>query len=178
MRATETAVIVSVPEAEPVVAAHRARLDRSAAWGVPAHVTVLYPFVSPSELDQRLVDQLTSAVRTVPSFDCEFAEVRWFGEDAVWLAPRPEQPFRGLTAAVHAAFPGHPPYDRAHHDVVPHLTIGNTGHAELEDLRAAEAAVLPHLPVRVRITEAMLLQGRPEADSWTPVAVLPLGEDG
>ncbi len=34
-----------VPEAEWVVGEHRARLDRAAAWGVPAHVTVLHPSV-------------------------------------------------------------------------------------------------------------------------------------
>jgi hypothetical protein len=33
---------------EPAVSRHRARLDRAAAWGVPAHVTILYPFVTPS----------------------------------------------------------------------------------------------------------------------------------
>jgi hypothetical protein len=38
---TETAVIIPVSSAEPVVAEHRRRLDPSASWGVPAHVTVL-----------------------------------------------------------------------------------------------------------------------------------------
>ena len=44
---TESAVIVAVPAAEPAVRAHRQQFDRAAAWGVPAHVTVLYPFVPP-----------------------------------------------------------------------------------------------------------------------------------
>jgi hypothetical protein len=39
---------VNVPllEAEAVVGDLRARLDRSAGWGVPAHVTLLYPFLA------------------------------------------------------------------------------------------------------------------------------------
>ena len=47
MRASESAVIVPVPEAEPAVGGLRAALDRAAVWGVPAHVTLLYPFVTP-----------------------------------------------------------------------------------------------------------------------------------
>lgn len=44
---TQTAVIVPVPAAEALVGSHRRRLDRAAGWGVPAHVTVLYPFLHP-----------------------------------------------------------------------------------------------------------------------------------
>ena len=43
----ESALLVAVPAAEPAVAAHRSRLDTSAAVGVPAHITVLYPFLPP-----------------------------------------------------------------------------------------------------------------------------------
>ena len=48
--AAQSAVLVSVPEAEPAVSRYRARLDRAGAWGVPAHVTILYPFVAPPRL--------------------------------------------------------------------------------------------------------------------------------
>jgi hypothetical protein len=48
--AAQSAVLVPAPEAEPAVSHHRARLDRAAAWGVPAHVTILYPFVAPSAI--------------------------------------------------------------------------------------------------------------------------------
>ncbi len=44
---TQSAVLVPVPEAERVVSRHRIRLDPAAELGVPAHVTVLYPFVAP-----------------------------------------------------------------------------------------------------------------------------------
>ena len=52
-QATQSAVIVAIPEAEAAVAALRLRLDPAAAWGVPAHVTVLYPFLPPDEIDGR-----------------------------------------------------------------------------------------------------------------------------
>ena len=45
---TESAVLVPIPAAERVVSTHRSRLDGAAALGVPAHVTVLFPFVPPT----------------------------------------------------------------------------------------------------------------------------------
>src|SRR3954454_4262257 len=73
MPPTESAVLVAVPEAEDVVGRFRARLDRSAAWGVPPHVTVLYPFVSADRIDSPVLDRLTRAVGSVPAFDVTLA---------------------------------------------------------------------------------------------------------
>jgi len=54
----ESAFIVRVPEAEPCVGALRERFDASVKLGVPAHITVLVPFMSP--------ERITEAVRTFP----------------------------------------------------------------------------------------------------------------
>jgi hypothetical protein len=75
-----------VPAAEPAVGVRRATLDRAAGWGVPAHVTVLFPFAAPSaEVDAAL----SPLVASVPAFTVRFAEVRWFGDTVAWLAPSP-----------------------------------------------------------------------------------------
>jgi hypothetical protein len=52
---SETAVIVPMPAMEPLVEPHRRHLDRAAAWGVPAHVTVLYPFIEPAGIDDHVL---------------------------------------------------------------------------------------------------------------------------
>ena len=175
-RATETAVVVLVPEVELVVGTHRASLDRAAGWGVPAHVTVLYPFVPPAALDGTAVTRLRRAVAGVPAFECAFTSVERFGEEVAWLAPEPDGPFRALTAAAHAAFPEHPPYGGAHEEVVPHLTLGESAVGGLDAVREAAARVAPMLPVRrVTVRQAVLMAGRPELLSWRPVASLPLG---
>jgi 2'-5' RNA ligase superfamily len=101
----ETAVLVPVPEAERVVSPHRSRLDGAAVLGVPAHVTVLFPFVPPASVTPGVVDALGAAVAAVSAFGCEFPATSWFGEDVLYLAPRPDEPFRALTRAVCAAFP-------------------------------------------------------------------------
>lgn len=97
---TETAIIVPIPDAEPVVRAHRDRLDPAAGCGIPAHVSVLYPFVAPSAVDVQLIARLAAAVASVHAFDCRLARTRWFGDDVLWLDPQPAASFGHLTTAV------------------------------------------------------------------------------
>ena len=54
-----SAIVVPVPDAEPAVGTWRARYDSSAAFGMPAHITVLYPFLPEDRLTQDVVDRLT-----------------------------------------------------------------------------------------------------------------------
>jgi 2'-5' RNA ligase len=170
---TETAVLVLLPAADEVVGAYRARMDRAAALGVPAHVTVLYPFVPPDAVDAQLIDALAEAVGSVPAFDVSFDRTAWFDERVLWLAPAPADPFRDLTRAVWARFPDHPPYGGAHDELIPHLTVGHD--VSVDELRAAARAIGPRLPVRARVTRAWLLRGSAEPGSWQRVVDLPLG---
>jgi 2'-5' RNA ligase len=173
--ATETAVLVLVPEAEAAVAVHRAHLDMAASWGVPAHLSAVYPFVPPAEIHERVLTELSAAVATVPAFDCVFAHTDRFGEDVLWLAPEPAGPFRELTRAVVAAFPAHQPYGGQYAEPTPHLTIGELRLGTAGELAAAERSVREHLPIRTRVDRAVLLAGRPERGTWQPVAEFPFG---
>jgi hypothetical protein len=172
---TQTAVIVPVLAAEQVIGEHHRRLDRAASWGVPPHITVLYPFVPPEAVDRTTGAALLAAVRSVDAFECTFAATDWFGSDALWLAPRPAEPLRRLTLAVWAAFPACPPYEGQYDDIVPHLTVGELAMGGLDDLRAAEAAVRVHLPLTAWIDHALLIAGSSQPRSWRTVLRLPLG---
>jgi 2'-5' RNA ligase len=171
---TQSAVIVPVPAAEAVVARHRRSLDRSAAWGVPAHVTVLFPFVAPEALDDGTVAAAAAAVASVEAFDCTFVATRWFGSDVLWLEPRPAEPLRRLTRAVWAAFPGCPPYEGAHDGIEPHLTVGERALGGADALEAAEAAVRSALPFTEHVDHALLVIGSQRPRSWRVQARLPL----
>jgi len=59
----QTAVIAPVPAAGRLVGKHRDRLDAAAAWGVPAHVTVRYPFVEPAAANEQLIAGRSRGVR-------------------------------------------------------------------------------------------------------------------
>jgi len=171
---TASGVVVAVPEADPVVGQHRLLLDPAAARGVPAHVTVLYPFVSPPDLRSADIDRLGEALGDFVAFDAVFPRVDWFGDEVVWLAPEPAWQFRRLISVVGAAFPDLLPYGGEFDDVVPHLTIGGPSRGTVDELRAAGAAVAVQLPVRTRVAEVAVLAGSREAGSWRTVARLPL----
>jgi hypothetical protein len=176
--ATETAVVVLVPEAEAAVGEHREHLDVAASWGVPAHLSVVYPFVPPADVDDCVLAELAAAIATVPAFDCAFRRTEWFSADVVWLAPEPDDPFVHLIRATVAAFPAHQPYGGIHGEPVPHLTIGERRLGSTAELKAAERAVRGHLPVLARVDRAVLLAGRPERASWQPVTEFLLGGAG
>jgi 2'-5' RNA ligase len=172
---TLTGVVVLVPEAERVVGSHRQALDSSAAWGVPAHVTVLFPFAAPQDVDDDVSAGLAGAIACVPAFDAVFARTDWFGEDVLWLAPEPAGPFVALTRAVAAAFPEHQPYGGEFDGSAPHLTVGEARTRGLAALRGAESAVQPQLPVRTRVRSAHLIAGTTAPSSWRVLRELPLG---
>src|SRR4051794_2391125 len=141
----QSAVVVAVPAVEPVVGSWRARFDSSAADGMPAHVTVLYPFLHEERLSEGVRARLRDLCGRSPVLDVEFRQTRRFS-DVVYLAPEPADGLRDLTAAVWKAWPEAPPYAGEFDDVIPHVTIaqGLPEHA-FDDI---EADVRRALPVR------------------------------
>jgi 2'-5' RNA ligase len=174
----QSALVVLAPAAEPAVGEHRARLDASARDGVPAHLTVLYPFLPPALIDDAALASLAALFAAVPAFTFTLDRVGWFGEDVVWLGPRDEAPFRALTRLACAAFPSCPPYGGQYADTVPHLTVGHLG--DQAALRAAAEAVRPSLPIEAEATHVTLLAGpSPETPGtppglWRKAAAFPL----
>ncbi|WP_375500402.1 2'-5' RNA ligase family protein [uncultured Jatrophihabitans sp.] len=173
--ATQTAVIVAITAAEPVVSEYRRRFDRAASWGIPAHVSIVFPFVDPADLNEGVLTRLAAAVATVNAFDCIFARCQWFGEDVLWLAPEPADGFRTLTAAVVAAFPQHQPYGGQFDEVVPHLTVGERRRGSTDELRAAARGVSVELPILATVDHAVLVAGTDAPASWRTIRRLPLG---
>ncbi len=161
---TESALLVPVVEAEDVVSSWRARLDPAARRGVPAHVTLLYPFAFPTAINDDIRTRLREVFSTVRPFDFSLASVRWFGDNVVFLAPEPDESFRRLTNTLTETFPEYPPYAGAFVDVVPHLTVGDNSPPAL--LHAAADDVRPKLPIRSHAREVWLLIGSDAPASW------------
>jgi 2'-5' RNA ligase len=156
-----TALIVAVPEAEPAVGGLRLQHDSSAAKGVPAHVTILFPFAPPEAVDEEALRTLFSSFA---AFDFELDRVEFFEEGIVWLRPWPLKPFADLTEAVHARFPHYPPYEGVHDIVVPHLTVSDSGPVELD---------LP-LPIAAHAHEVTLIEEAEADGRWTVRLAFPL----
>jgi hypothetical protein len=155
-----TGLIVPIPEAEPQVGELRLAHDSSAARGVPAHVTILFPFLDTADLDEAAIADL---IAEFPAFDFVLDRVERFADGVTWLHPAPSLPFVDLTAAVWQRWPERPPYEGAFDEVIPHMTISET-----------PIDVQLELPIVARAREVMLIEEDEPSGRWVARLHLPL----
>jgi 2'-5' RNA ligase len=169
----QTAVIVPVPEAEAVLDEWRKRAsDPASAPKLPAHVTLVVPFVPTAGLDAALLDDLRDVAAAATPFEFELRETRRFPM-TLYLAPDPPEPFVRLTEAIATRYPQHPPYSGAFDSIVPHLTVAEGAQPILA---AAEAVARPLLPIQCAARELHLLEElEPGWHRWRTAARIPLG---
>ncbi|WP_433888582.1 2'-5' RNA ligase family protein [Streptomyces sp. CA-111067] len=165
----ESVLLIAVPEAEPVVGGVRERYDTAAAEGIPAHLTVLYPFLPAGRIDAEVLAALHELFAEYRPFALRFAEFGRF-PGALWLAPQPDGPVRELTAAVAARWPEAPPYGGAFDDPVPHLTVAQGQEERTYD--GIEREFADRLPFQAQVAEVRLLVFD---GAWQRLAVFPLG---
>lgn len=139
------------------------------ARGVPAHVTLLHPFVG--DLDPSIRRAVaTVAARHGPFDYTMIGPARW--PDTIYVAVEPIEPFVRLQADLAAAFPDYPIYGEGwDFEFTPHITVAE-GHAvEHEDVTRSEAwAALP-MPARAAWLEVIAGDGA----KWDLVWRVPLG---
>ncbi len=162
----QSAVLVPVPEAEALVGDWRAVHDPKARTGVPAHITLIVPWVPPEQLKQEHLEELDELLSDQEPFDYVLDRVCWFGERVLWLAPTPAEPFKRLTTALAAHFDT-PPWQGEFAEVVPHLTVGLTGYGQGQTLVEAAEDLSAKLPVRCRAREIDVMCG--DGTRWTVV---------
>ncbi|WP_030410590.1 2'-5' RNA ligase family protein [Streptomyces sp. NRRL S-1448] len=153
-QAGQTGLIVRIPEAEPAVRAWRERFDPSARAGVPAHITVLFPFLDESRIDRGVCSALTDVLGRHHAFDLRFESCGRF-PGVLFLRPEPDTQLRRLTEALTDRWPEAPPYGGKFTEVVPHLTIADgQDDAALEEI---EADLLSKPPFTSRVSSVDLL---------------------
>jgi 2'-5' RNA ligase len=156
------ALVVPFEELAPVVDDLRERTcDSKPSHGMPPHVTLLVPAPCAA-------DAISDVLAPFPAFDVAFARLDRF-PGVLWVAPDPAEPFRRMIEALMRQFPDQPPYGGAFAEIVPHLTVAQSG---LED--AAEI-VQAQLPLRARAERAALLE-QAQPDRWREIASFELGE--
>lgn len=152
----QSAVLVPVPAAEALVKRWRIEHDPVAPAGVPAHITLIVPWLPPDEIGDDDLDELAGAVAAVPAFDFSLTRVGWFGRSVLWLGPEPTDPFVRLTAVLAERF-GTPPWDDEFDEVVPHLTVGHA--SDGVELASVAEALAAQLPVPCRAEEVWVMVG-------------------
>ena len=172
--ANESGVVIEVPEAEPLVAGWRERHDPTQAQGVPAHITLLYPFMSPEVLERESLDGLRDLATHTPAFDFDLVAVDEF-PGVLWLRPEPSATFVELMRRVWAAYPRFPAYGGRYPDPVPHLTVAVVDPGRQAAMRRAlEAELTGRLPLTCT-AKALTVIGSDAHGRWTPRLRLELG---
>jgi 2'-5' RNA ligase len=163
----ETAVVVLLPELEPLIGAWRRSHTADGARGMPPHVTLIGPFADSSDVD-RLLAPLGRALAPFAPFEFELRETARF-PGFLYLRPEPGEAFVAMTEALAQAFPAFPPYAGEFADIVPHVTIAQ---GDEDVLAAAERELRPQLPVRPRVERAWLVEDTP--GGWRRRMAFPL----
>jgi len=172
----QSALIIAVPEAEPLFSAVREEHDPAARMGVPAHVTVLLPFIPADMVDAQSLAALRELFRREPRFSYRFEHVNTFGDVTVYLEPTPAGAFVRLTQLAVQRWPEYPSYGGEFDEIVPHLTVGDR-------LMAGQAAPLVS-QTRAGLRSDGPITGEASAISlmveddrgfWSAAAAFPLG---
>ena len=166
----ETALIVEVPAAEPVVGQFRAQFGGNAPLGIPAHITILAPFMPASRIDAGTLADLENLASRTKAFDFLLDHTAWFGTSVLWVGPRDPRPFRELTERVFASFPEFPPFQGQFDEVVPHLTVGYDH--DLDEMLHAEQVIGANLPIPARAYAVTLMTELVPRGQWSTFATI------
>jgi hypothetical protein len=141
-----------ISEVEPIVAPLRWQYDKSARLGVPAHVTLLYPFSLLHVAEGKLED-LAELFRSIPAFTFSYVEVRCIPRTAYLYPDQPER----FTIIIHKleTWSGCRLYCGAFPDVIPHLTVADE--VDTQTLHLVQTSISSQLPVKCVAQEVRLL---------------------
>jgi len=153
----------------------RRRAVDDAADGVPAHLTLLYPFIEPGDLHRGVRRALADvAARHEPYAYGLAGPGSW--PDTVYVRVEPVDPFIRLQSDLARAFPAFPIYGRdADFEFVPHVTVAE-GPAVADPTTVADPAWRA-LPVRAtaRAIEVIVRAG---TERWRTIWRIGLGGRG
>ena len=140
---------------------------------VPAHITVLFPFVPLDDLDNAC-RTLRALCTKLPPFEVTLDGYGHF-PGVTYLKPADPESIKATFRALHTAFPEYLPYRGAfgNDDITPHMTVG-VFKSEAE----REQAVFPaYGPISFAVRRLHLIVGvAHEPIPWITHDVIPLGK--
>jgi 2'-5' RNA ligase len=158
---SEASALIIRVDLPPALAALRLRSDENAADGVPAHVTLLYPFGDPSSIDHRVGSLVGSIVSRHAAWSMILGERRRW-PDTLYVSVEPDAPVRALQVDLAAAFPTLALYGGTY-PFTPHVTISEGEGAH--DPAVADDPAWSELPV-TRVADAVELIVRGSDGRW------------
>jgi 2'-5' RNA ligase len=172
-----SAIILPVAAVESLVSRWRCEHDASAAAGVPAHVTVVAPFLASERLTDSLLGELAELLATQAPPQVRFGRTARFAPSGtaagvLYLDPEPARELRELTGAVVARWPEAPPYGGLHAEVIPHLTVAIADEPTLDTIEREVGGALGHGITATLERAAVYVHS---GNRWREVASLALG---
>jgi hypothetical protein len=152
-----TALAIPLRGAEAVIGDLRREHTPSGRDGMPAHATLLAPFIHSSRLDNFDRHRLRDVFGRFPAFDVRLSSFGVFEHiGCLWLDPRPREPFVEMSQALLEIYPevDYPPEGAS--EIVPHVTIG--GHLTEEQQEEIKQELTPGLPIRARVDRVVLYE--------------------
>jgi 2'-5' RNA ligase len=137
----QSAIIVPVEEAEVVVDQWRHHAGATPS-GMPAHITVMFPFVPPRKIDDVVTARVGALAAATPAFEFDLSDIGRF-PGVLYLEADPAAPFVALTRSVAALWPEHRPYDGRFGELIPHLTVAEGPQEQVDSMIAAVSNALP-----------------------------------
>ena len=141
-----SAVIVRV-HLPPALEALRRSQVKDASQGLPAHLTLLSPFVPSGKLDAALRAKLAAIIGRHFAFDYHLVGPK-ASADTIYAGLDSELPFMALQRDLAAAFPAYPIYEGKVHEVIPHVTV--SGRETVFDRKILADRAWHALPTRRR----------------------------
>jgi 2'-5' RNA ligase len=138
---------------------------------VPAHITILYPFVPVEALDEACA-RLMDVCAEISPFDVSFKGFDSFSGIAFMKLADPS-PIQAVFHRIFDVFPDFPPYGgRFGNELNPHMTVAEF----TNEARQKEAKLPDYDPITFKATRLHVMYGMPGiALPWITHAVIPFG---
>ncbi|OGH47923.1 MAG: hypothetical protein A3A51_00285 [Candidatus Levybacteria bacterium RIFCSPLOWO2_01_FULL_39_10] len=158
MKDGEGLLLIPVLEVKHLVDGLREKYDPGFLREAPPHITILYPFKRPRDMNIEDIKKLNSIFEKVEKFTFSLQKINTF-PNVVYLEPSESENFINLTRKVVEMFPNYPPYEGKFEGITPHLTIGQ----ELEERTAqvldeTKSKLEKRLPINSEAKEVWLME--------------------
>ena len=150
----KTGVVIPVPAVDSLLASVAARFPGVVREGVPAHLSVQYPFVAAGELDDGVAGALAKVFAEQQPMPVTFTECRRRG-GFVYLVPDPIDGLAKLTAQIRHRWPEVAPPEGLDDEVGPHVTVAMRASDQAAD--TIEQETITALPISTELAEAWLV---------------------
>jgi len=165
----ESALILRV-ELPPEMEKLRLQSASDASEGLPAHITLLYPFAAPESLDSSVRQRLTEIAARHQRFAYRLAGPnRW--PNTLYASVEPQTPMAALQAELARSFSEYPLY-AGKFDFLPHVTIAIGAAADLAAAAPAWQSLSVAATARAEAIEVIFRT----TGSWSTMWRIPLAE--